>query len=335
MGTNIFKMLNLETKENIHSSFITSVFNSSKFAKEEFIKILNKVSGKEFEHEKLKAQTEKVLSSDKSARVDIYITNYKDIEEKGDTRIIIENKIYVGDQNKQLKRYHNHLKNDKYKKTALFYLTLEGKNATKFSHDDLKSEYILLNYAEHIQKWLKQVKENDTIDSKLKIYIEDYQVIIEELTKYNLIIENGFIENRGFDEWKYNTLLELRFWQELEEAIVNNQKRKYLIDNQHRYYTYSKILKANKPRTRGEISRDYGLVIKINDTSRNIRISVNPKEPSKLISIRIGKFGNNNWINENTFKVNDNKLSTLNLTNIGYMNENHIKRIIEEIEKIY
>ena len=74
--------------------------------------------------------------------------------------LIIENKIYAGDQDKQLTRYDNYGKEtfgaDGY---LLVYLTLYGYDASKESTATKSAEevgYLRLSYAEDILRWLEQ-----------------------------------------------------------------------------------------------------------------------------------------------------------------------------------
>ncbi|MGN1057724.1 MAG: PD-(D/E)XK nuclease family protein, partial [Candidatus Avelusimicrobium sp.] len=61
-------------------------------------------------------------------RIDIFIEN-------GRQQIVIENKIYAEEQQNQLYRYHK-----KYPNAILFYLTLNGKEATKTGLKDLRQD---------------------------------------------------------------------------------------------------------------------------------------------------------------------------------------------------
>lgn len=98
---------------------------------------------------------------DAGGRIDIVI---KDGDGKA---IIIENKIYAGDQPKQISRY-NKFANDTFGKSnyQLFYLTLDGHSASEFSvqvsEDEDKLEeghdYYALSYREDIIKWLNQCR---------------------------------------------------------------------------------------------------------------------------------------------------------------------------------
>lgn len=314
MRTNIFKMLNLETKENFHSAFIAAIFNSCEFAREEFIKILNKPLDEntilQFDHKNLKAQTEKVLSNDKSARVDIYLTDYMDEDNKGNTRIIIENKIYAKDQYYQLDKYYNHLQKGEYENHGLFYLTLENKNASSSSAQKLQKhkDYYLLNYSDHIKKWLLSILAQPELDSNLLVYVKDYLIILEELTICYNMLENGFDENKCNDKATFDALLELKLWQELETQITTKFGSQIEINTHFRYYSYSKALMSSKKKR--DMPRDYGLVLHntTNDNFKYIRISVNPR--TNQLSIRQGNIIDGKWDHKSE-KVMDNNMADL------------------------
>jgi hypothetical protein len=68
-------------------------------------------------------------------------------------RLVIENKIYAGDQTNQLKRYANHIKD----KGILLYLTLDGHEASEESLGGLSSDkYICISYEKEIREWLDE-----------------------------------------------------------------------------------------------------------------------------------------------------------------------------------
>jgi hypothetical protein len=343
---NIFKFLEVETKENIHSSFIASVINASAFAKQKFVEMLNEeCKNKIPDYTTLKASTEKVLSSDKLARVDIYLSDYEKKGKRGNTRIIIENKIFAGDQKNQLKKYHDHLQ--LYENNALFYLTIEGKDASYYSKTNLNisnGDYYLLNYSDHIMRWLKEVKENKGITPKIKTYVEDYLAIIEELSAYNSLLNTGFIENKNLERYKFDTLLELRFWQGLETEVLKIIEDKYSIDYKYRYYSYSKIIKTRNLNARGKGPRDYGIILKKNekDKSPDFRISVkkisNNEKHSRneiLLSLKCGKFQDDKWEDcklENASKDNANHKSYHNIVNLADLEKTG--DFVEPINKI-
>lgn len=120
------------------------------------------------------------ISSDKleGGRIDIKI-------ESGQENIIIENKIYAGDQYNQLIRYYN------FDRTApLIYLTLDGKEPSEFSCRDDKSSIHLksnehfqcLSYKQDIVTWLKEcIKETEKLPI-VKETIQQYIHLINSLT---------------------------------------------------------------------------------------------------------------------------------------------------------
>ncbi|MEI8087127.1 MAG: PD-(D/E)XK nuclease family protein [Paludibacter sp.] len=324
METNIFKILKLETKENYHSKFIVEVINANTANKDLFVKMLEEViksqnGGSDFKFDsdvsKLKFETEKTLPRDPNSRVDIYASDYK--KDKGKTRIIIENKIYAGDQKEQLLRYYDYLnpeKNDFHR--VLFYLTIEKRKASNHSIFDSENkykslnaqdrnilekgkDYFLLSFKEDIIPWLFSVKKNKDTTDKLNVYINDYLFVIDELTKYEEMLETGF---RGSDNYryKYNALLELRFWQEIESKLEG----KFSIDYQHRYYNYNKILKVHKPNPRGKMPQEYGLILNPNSESNenaSIRIGVHvDKNKRHCLFVSNGSFDNNKWEGKKT-----------------------------------
>ena len=99
----------------------------------------------------------------RGGRIDIYIDSL-DISKK--FGIVIENKIYAGDQPKQLERYYDYLKKTKglsNKQIIMLYLTVDGSNPSQYSITEtlrtrLFSEGILKNisYKTDIKNWLDQ-----------------------------------------------------------------------------------------------------------------------------------------------------------------------------------
>ena len=234
---NIFKMLNIETKDNYHSQFIISVINSSKDAKKFFLEMLQEVVKKNpeitiNEDANFRIVPEKTLSkSDKNkkqdskrSRVDIFFSDYHGENSKGNNRILIENKIYAREQKGQIERYYNHYWGIKAKEEyfgALFYLTLHKKGATKYSADGLvpNEHYFLLGYKEDIIPWLKKLKKYP-LSENLTLYINDYISIVEELTYLSTMIENEFKNDKNTFNIKkevFDSYLELCFWNFIDE----------------------------------------------------------------------------------------------------------------------
>lgn len=327
-SSNIFDILKISTKENFHSKFISSIIEYDKFAKIEFLKMLNSA----LPEEKIRIDedlsciviNEKKLKNNKG-RTDIFISDnygiYTSIPHKGNKRIIIENKIYAKDQSNQMKRYYEYL--SEYE-GYLFYLTLEGKHPTKYSLNDLKTkDYSILTYRNHIQPWLESVylylkKEIPSIgpqksNIKLMSHIQDYVEIIQRLTIISEMIENGYDEKGDVSLEDYNILLELRFWQYLEENICNG-----VIPDNRRLYNFEKIKKNYKKSSQGEYKRPYGIII----GDRRIAVEIDKSNEKKFkLYLSKGKFDKNKWNidGEKIYKINGESFFTNKLVNTSNM----------------
>ncbi len=95
--------------------------------------------------------------------------------------IIIENKIYAGDRQKQLQRYHEYLKNLNFKPT-LFYLTLDGHEASEQSIGNLLEKPTLISYKTQITQWLTVCIKEAAMKPALRETIIQYQNLINQLT---------------------------------------------------------------------------------------------------------------------------------------------------------
>jgi len=191
---NIFSILRKEyDEENLHSAFLWEMLrsNGSHGMGNIFLKIFVKeilisdftIDGTTNVYKEKKIE---------GGRVDIYIKN------KNKQVIIIENKIYAGDQKKQLIRYSNHLKNIHVKSLELVYLTLDGIEADEISTKDKNlileagKDYQILSYRSDIIKWmnicLKESVEYPTLRETIKQYIFLLKKLTGQLT--NNLMEN-------------------------------------------------------------------------------------------------------------------------------------------------
>ena len=202
---NIFNILGLSTREvRLHSSLLAELLNpdGSHGMKDVFLKLFvdklylvekkeeenkkNKLDGivktvEPFKTESATVKVEKWISIVNEGKIengyiDIYIKN------SANQSIIIENKIYAGDQKEQLRRYHN------FDKTAkLVYLTLDKKEAGDFTTDNEanptdKITPICISYADHIKDWLEECREKATNHPILRETITQYIYLIKYLT---------------------------------------------------------------------------------------------------------------------------------------------------------
>ena len=100
--------------------------------------------------------------------------------------IIIENKIYAGDQPNQLLRYHNYgVKTFGENNFKLVYLTLYGSDPSPYSLGGEHFEFIKLSYEQNILKLLEKLVK--TLPQKpVHSTVEDYITIIKQLTHQDM-----------------------------------------------------------------------------------------------------------------------------------------------------
>lgn len=118
---------------------------------------------------------------DEGGRIDILI----EADNKG---IVIENKIYAGDQPKQLLRYHNFAQKRYRENFRLLYLTLHGKNPSVESTTNILSEndYTCISYACDIKNWLNMCIDKVGDKALLKATLEQYVNLINRLTHQDM-----------------------------------------------------------------------------------------------------------------------------------------------------
>lgn len=121
-------------------------------------------------------------------RADIYL------EDADGNVIVIENKIYAGDSDCQLLRYHNSL-NDSKKSHVLVYLTLKGKRPSDLSlglenpniKNPLPAESVKLLSYSSIQQWLDKISE--FCSPQMKDNIEQYTRLLDNLLMDKQVID--------------------------------------------------------------------------------------------------------------------------------------------------
>ena len=160
---NLFSILSIERYELKHSALIANLLDpkGSHGCGDAFLRAFFEIALKDlaypFEdctppHSYTEYYTGPI-AGDTGGRIDILVKS-------SHYGLIIENKIYAGDQDKQLTRYDNYGKTtfgaDRY---LLVYLTLYGYDASKESTATKSAEevgYLRLSYAEDILRWLEQ-----------------------------------------------------------------------------------------------------------------------------------------------------------------------------------
>ena len=182
---NVFSVLGLETKEVIlHSKLLAELLNPNgshgmgSYFLSSFLEKLNEELEIKFSLDELDKTTIEIeKDTNGKGRIDIFIETPNDV-------IIIENKIYAGDQEKQLKRYNEFLSENFGEKTKhILYLTLYGTEPSEYSTGKIKDNFWkCISYDKTITEWLEQCRNNNNISDKIKIVIDQYLEVIDILT---------------------------------------------------------------------------------------------------------------------------------------------------------
>ena len=196
---NLFSILNIERYELKHSALIANLLDpkGSHGCDDAFLRAFFEIALKgtayPFEsstppHSYTEYYTGPI-AGDTGGRIDILVES-----KSSHYGLIIENKIYAGDQDKQLTRYDNYGKETfgagGY---LLVYLTLYGYDASKESTATKSAEevgYLRLSYAEDILRWLEQCVRLADNKPLVRESLNQYIQTIKQLTYQDMNQEN-------------------------------------------------------------------------------------------------------------------------------------------------
>ena len=194
---NVFNVLGIYNDELSHSKIIGDFLNvkGSHGQKDTFLELfLNEINVfnenteqhkvlHNFKTENSSTHIEKYIgkvefSNCVGGRIDILIND-------GSNNIIIENKIWAGDQYLQLVRYNN-----QDKKAPIIYLTLEGKEPSIDSISDkndenrltLGKDFVCISYRTNIVNWLENCIKEMANKPIIRESLNQYLVLVKQLT---------------------------------------------------------------------------------------------------------------------------------------------------------
>jgi hypothetical protein len=207
---NIFKILKMESSEvRLHSAFLAELLNpiGSHGKGDLFLRLFIESvcsSTLVFDTSSAKVDVEKhtgFITSDGSegGRIDIIISD------RFNKHIIIENKIYAGDQVNQLVRYYNYSP-----EADIIYLSLDGKSPNPSSYGGLKVDehFKCRSYESDILHWLEQCRKEVAVMPIVRESISQYINLIKYLTNQTL---NDNMEK------------------ELNQVLINNLEASFII----------------------------------------------------------------------------------------------------------
>lgn len=230
---NLFSILNIERYELKHSALIANLLDpeGSHGCGDAFLRAFFEIALKEgaypfkdctLPHSYTEYYTGPI-AGDTGGRIDILVES-----KSSHYGLIIENKIYAGDQDKQLIRYDNYGKEvfgaDGY---LLVYLTLYGYDASKESTATKSAEevgYLRLSYAEDILRWLEQCARLAYDKPLVRESLNQYIRTIKQLTYQDMNPKNiRKIINLAVDHPEVVATLSSK-----RDAIAQGIRKKYI-----------------------------------------------------------------------------------------------------------
>lgn len=174
---NVFSVLRSDSDEvRLHSRFIGALIDPDyhDLGNEILRALIGQIDIRDFSFRGVKVFTEKF-------NIDILITN---ADKKA---IIIENKIYAGDQSKQIKTYYQKMLEEGFSPIYIRYLTLNGRLPTEQSIDGLDKEldslYIQpISYAAQIRSWLDDAGSIAANYPFVRESVFQYKSVVDKLT---------------------------------------------------------------------------------------------------------------------------------------------------------
>lgn len=262
---NIFSILRIKRKEVItHTPILAELLNPHGLHHQgaAFLKLFLEICIKDQEY--TNPETFRVRSEERTDQGQFDII----LEKEKEACIIIENKIYAGDQKGQLYRYYQDVSDRGYldEQIKLVYLTLDGSPPSKESLGSLPEKSVkCLSYSKHIINWLEECMKLQEVQrvSPIREIVFQYRDLLKQLTgqstntRYSMELTKLLTNDKNYEliphleqallELKVQT--QLKFWEELanilpkkidKSGIHDNQGKEASEDNIRRYYTGSK-----------------------------------------------------------------------------------------------
>lgn len=242
---NIFSILRNEYDEvNLHSRFLVELLKNKNYGKKILELFLEKLGVEGIKVKKYQVFSE--YSVKQNGRIDILLKLYSNEKRK---IIIIENKIYAGDQYEQLKRYYDSMRLEGYQddEIELVYLTLYGEEPNEYSIKGLAKEKIdeikIISYKDDIINWIENsIKETAEVPI-IRETLAQYRSLLLKLTgkeERNLSeeLKEMILSNKEYLDILYKlpdvlenikVELQLKFWEKSEERLNSSLKKKGII----------------------------------------------------------------------------------------------------------
>jgi len=207
---NIFSVIGVNHYETINSSILAELLNpkGSHGLKHHFLSAFIEEVNKHgemclFDCKTANVTTEAYVGG--NGRIDILI------EDSNHHAIILENKIYANDQDRQLKRYNDYAANNYHEGNfTILYLTLDGVDASDNSGKGV--EYIPISYKETIIEWLEEC---------VRIAVH-YPIVRETINQYINHVKQ--LTNQDMENINKEEILDILSKKENVEAVFKISK---------------------------------------------------------------------------------------------------------------
>ncbi len=114
--------------------------------------------------------------SDDAGRMDVVLETRRSL-------VVIENKVYAGDQWRQLERYHAYLQRcAQGRRTGLVYLTIDGRKPSRATLGNVPADQVTcMAYQEHIDTWLDECIRATALLPRIRETLVQYQAVVRRL----------------------------------------------------------------------------------------------------------------------------------------------------------
>lgn len=263
--------------------------------------------------------------------IDLYLTD-------GIKHIIIENKIYAGDQKNQIKRYYDTIKDENkdlgYNDILVIYLSIDRTKPSSYSLGNLiiEDNYIFdndekiaifknINYKNEILNWLDDCLHEIQNITNLNESIQQYKNVVEKITnnyKEKVMSQKEFLlekDNLKLAIGLENSIkeakceIQLLFWEELQTQLTNYGHQFNFVDYKSNEIDINSKIKEYYYKN----NKYYGLVKKLVDIDDKYSLIFYIEIDKNIVfGFCIAENGNRNYI------CKQNKFDDITRQIIGY-----------------
>lgn len=189
---NVFTALRSRSDEvNLHSRFLHALLNHREPDREENLDNLGDFLKRIVPEAKFDIGDAKV--DREKNNIDLLITGrgITNRPENPPWAVVVENKIWSADQDKQLEKYYYRVSGSGIHEDNIhiFYLTPDGREASEYSAGKIKDKVKCISYKCHILRWLEACQRRAVNNPPLRESLAQYMEVVRDLTGQNIDVE--------------------------------------------------------------------------------------------------------------------------------------------------